>query len=110
MDADITAATTSIDLDKIKAQDYRNELANLASYRTGQLVAVQKQVQDQGVLGASLTSNQEFRQNIAIAIAANYCKPTTTSTLQANIDADSANDAQRLKSAVNAIAAAFGIA
>jgi maleate cis-trans isomerase len=109
MDADIDAVTTSLDLDKIKAQDYRNELRSLASYRTEQLAAVQKQVQDQGVLGASLTSGQEFRQNIAIAIAANYCKPTTTSTSQALIDADSANDAQRLKSAVDAVAAAFGI-
>lgn len=103
LDADIAGAATALDLDKIKAQDYRNDLKarlplaqTMGAQYTGYVDALET------AASGLLTREQELRRDIVRAIAVNYMKPTT-GTLPATIDADTANDVARLRAAVNAV-------
>ena len=108
LDADIAAAPDLLAVEKIKAQDYRNDLAArlpLAQQHTAndtkktaefeEFVAVQ-----QSAAAGLLTPQQEVRLAIVRAIAANYMKPTTTSTQQSFIEYDANLDARKLEAAV----------
>lgn len=91
MDADIAAAAAE-ERDRIRLQEYRNQV------RAGKAGV-------DGAIGVSvLTLEQDTRLEIVKAIAANYMKPTT-GTLAETVAADTANDAARLKAAVDAVVA-----
>lgn len=110
LDADIAAAATTLDLEKIKAQDYRNDLkARLPlaqqqvendSKKTLEIASMVSLQQD--VAGGLLSPQQEIRLAIVRAIGANYMKPTT-GTLPGTIAADIENDSTRLRAAVDAV-------
>ena len=125
MDPDITAAATSLDLDKIQAQDYRNELKSIQADRaartaleTTRLQAYQTsltaQEADRVLRTAALTQFRDWAQaeilklpaenprlDLFMRLAEKYMTPSTA-TVQATIDADSANDALRLDAAFKA--------
>lgn len=103
MDADIQAAATALDLDKIKAQDYRNALAQQAADRAAQLALLESHFAWARAEYAALPPEDdavEFRRQMAVAIAAKYFT-TSTSTVPATIEADAVNDAARFKAALN---------
>lgn len=110
MDADIIAATTSLDLEKIKAQDYRD---NLASQKQGRIQT--QAMLDMFVLWAkneytAIPTTQpvdmdRIRRQVTASLAEKYMTPNASITLPASMVADAQGDAARLKAAVDAVMA-----
>ena len=100
MDADISAAATALDLDKIKAQDYRNALAQQAADRAAHRALVQSLADWLKTEYTALPDPAaEFRREMALAIADKYFT-TSTATLPESIVLDARNDAARFKAAL----------
>lgn len=108
MDADISAAATSFDLDKIKAQDYRLALASQKADRAAQLAALQSFYAWAQAEYANLPADQppaeRLRNSLFLTLAEKYMTPSTA-TVDATILADAANDAKRLDAAFKAASA-----
>lgn len=100
MDADIAAADALV-LERIKAQDYRNELADLAAHR-----AAMREHQSafaawfKSAYAALPDPQAELRREMALAIADKYFT-TSTATLDASIQTDAVNDARRFRAALD---------
>jgi hypothetical protein len=103
MDADILAAATALDLEKIKAQDYRNALISQKADREafrGIVQAMQTwQATEYAKLPPESTRIEQLRDNLFLKLAEKYMTPPGTATLTATIDEDAANDARRLAAA-----------
>jgi hypothetical protein len=121
MDADIAAADALM-LDRIKAQEYRNDLANLRAYRTNSLAAqaahhaacLAKQDELRAMLSAQLAAlppvapemplAQQLRIRMGEAIADKYMT-TNSNTTPAGWASDAAADAGKFGSALTAAVA-----
>jgi hypothetical protein len=103
MDADIAAAATPLDLDKIKAQDYRNALvsqqADRAAFRTI-VSGMQAWIQSAYSQIPVDESTTEIRRRMVIELASKYMT-TSTAVDPALVLADAQKDAARLKAAVD---------
>lgn len=108
LDTDIAAATTSFELDKIKAQDYRNSLASQKADRAAQLVVIQgfyTWVQAEfAMLPQEESIADRLKRNLFLTLAEKYMT-TSTATIDATILADATNDAKRLDAAFKAASA-----
>lgn len=108
MDTDITAAATSFDLDKIKAQDYRNALASQKADRAATLAALQGFYAWAQAEYANLPQEQDPRvklmNSLFLTLAEKYMT-TSTATVDATVNTDAANDAKRLAAAFAAAVA-----
>jgi hypothetical protein len=103
MDADISAAATPLDLDKIKAQDYRNALAAQQADRTAYraiLSGLQAWIQSEYAKIPADESPTEIRRQLTIELASKYMT-TSTAVDPALVLADAQKDAARLKAAVD---------
>jgi len=104
MDADISAATTSLDIDKIKAQDYRDSIKQATVDRATQRALLQAFLDwnkaQYDALPAELDNAQELRRSMAVAIAAKYFT-TSTATLPESVLADAQKDSARFKAALD---------
>lgn len=103
MDADITAASTALDLDKIKAQDYRNALAQQAADRAAQREVIQAfadWIKAQYATLGTPDPAADLRRDLALTIADKYFT-TGTATLPDSIAVDARNDAARFKAALD---------
>lgn len=109
MDTDIAAATTAFELDKIKAQDYRNSLASQKIDRAAQLAVVQGfyawAQTEYSSLPPELPAATRLRNQLFLTLAEKYMTPSSTATTDATIATDSANDAKRLDAAFKAASA-----
>lgn len=94
MDADITAASTALELQKIQAQDRRD--AHKA------MLALLKSEFD-----ALPSTAVEFRREMAVAIAAKYFT-TGTATTPESVLLDAQNDARRFAAALDEAVKAVG--
>lgn len=107
LDADIAAAD-ALALERITAQDYRNECANLAAHRAAvrEHQAAIRAKYDEFIAWtkaeyASLPDEAtELRQRMALAIAEKYFT-TGTATLPESVTLDAVNDARRFKAALD---------
>ena len=103
MDADITAAATPLDLDKIKAQDYRIALASQQADRAAFRAIVsglQAWIQAEYAKIPVDESLVEIRRQLTIELASKYMT-TSTAVDPALVLADAQKDAARLKAAVD---------
>jgi hypothetical protein len=103
LDTDIAAATDA-KLNQINAQAYRSALDNLKAH---QLALIGNEQQTIALLQqqiARIPVDPSLREKLTLELSSKYMT-TSTATVQATIDADSAADAARLKSAVNAVLA-----
>lgn len=116
MDQDIAGATTSLELDKIRAQDERADNAAylaLAQQRAADARSAREVAHDDRV--AALEAQRpvfsgegealEFRRNLILALAPNYMKPATTTTTQSleSATTEAVADAMRLKAALDEV-------
>lgn len=106
MDADIAAATTAFELDKIKAQDYRNALASQAADRESQraLMATFFEWSKGEYMNLPPVEdvNARYRKNMILAVAANYMKPNAATVDEVSMQKDADTDALKLRMAVEA--------
>lgn len=103
MDADIAAAATALDLDKIKAQDYRDSLKRAAEDRAAQRALIEAHLSWARAEYAALPPEDaaaELRREMAVAIAGKYFT-TGTATLPESVLADAQKDAARFKAALD---------
>lgn len=102
MDADIAAATTAFELDKIKAQDYRNALASQKVDRAAQLAVVQGLYAWAQAEYTKLPPETPYdrRWAMTLAIADKYMSASTAID-PALVLADAQKDAARLRAAVD---------
>ena len=107
MDADIAAAD-ALALERIAAQDYRNECADLAAHRAAvreHHAALRAKYAEfiawtKAEYATLPTPEAELRQRMALAIAEKYFT-TSTATLPESVTADAVNDARRFKAALD---------
>jgi hypothetical protein len=103
MDADITAAADALALERIRTQDARDHWKRYDTTDSAKADRLAAYLATMNQAAADLLPPRvEVRLAIVKAIAANYMKPTT-GTLPETIAADTANDAARLRAAVNAV-------
>ena len=101
MDADISAAATALDLDKIKAQDYRDALRRGAEDRAAFRAQVQSLLDWLRAEYVALPSaDAELRRELAVSIAPKYFT-TSTAILPESVLADAQRDAARFKAALD---------
>lgn len=114
MDADIAAAD-ALQLERIAAQDYRNEAADLAAHRAAvrdHLATIRAQYAEfvawtKAEYAKLPDPAAKKRLDVALAIADKYFT-TGTATLPESVELDAANDARRFKAAVDAAVAVVG--
>ncbi len=107
MDTDIAAAD-ALQLERIAAQDYRNECANLAAHRSAvqaHLAAIRAQYAAyiewvKAEYAALPDPEAEKRLELAKAIAEKYFT-TGTATLPESVLLDAVNDARRFRAALD---------
>lgn len=108
MDADIQAAATALDLEKIKAQDYRNALAQQAADRAAQRAVIDAFVAWVKTEYAAIQPDPlAFRRDMALSIADKYFT-TGTATDPALVIADAQKDAARFAAALDEAVKAVG--
>lgn len=101
MDADIAAAASALELDKIKAQDYRDSLRKAAEDRAAFRALAQGMFDWFKSEYATLpTAANETRTAMGLAIAAKYFT-TGTATTPESVLLDAQNDARRFKAALD---------
>lgn len=108
MDADIQAAATALDLEKIKAQDYRNALAQQAADRAAQRAVIEAFAAWIKTEYAAIQPDPlAFKRDMALAIADKYFT-TGTATTQEAVLLDAQNDARRFAAALDEAVKAVG--
>ena len=98
LDTDISAATDLLMLEKIRAQNYREEVASLKQFRADQMAMLR----DEYANLASVQPELTLRQRVGLSIADKYMT-TGTATTPAAVLADAVNDAARLKAAIDEV-------
>jgi hypothetical protein len=104
MDADIAAAVTALDLDKIKAQDYRNALVSQHADRLAQTDVI-KSMQAWAIANIDLPAAEvaaDVRRRLVLSLAEKYMT-TSTAVDPALVLADAQKDAARLKAAIDEV-------
>ncbi len=105
MDADITAAATSLDLDKIMAQDHRDSAQSAKEFRAAQLAILsgfQAWIQAEYAKIPADEDPVEVRRRLTLDLANKYMT-TGTAVDPALVLADAQKDAARLKAAVDEV-------
>lgn len=104
MDTDIDNALTPLELDKLKAQDYRDALKDEKAHRTAMRQIAQEQADLNNATGAKIDADapSEFKRDVILALIPKYMT-TGTAVDPVAVLKDATDDARRLKAALDEI-------
>lgn len=104
LDPDIAAASTTLALERINCQHYRNALDAQRLHQAALIANEQETIGLAGLQHSQRGTELSLREQVTLAIAAKYMT-TGPATVPESVALDAENDARRLKAAVDAVLA-----